>query len=527
MHLRYGKAVVSLLAAVMLSPAQSAVEEADITGGRIKGKVSSGIASFKGIPFAAPPVGTLRWKVPQPVTPWTGARAADTFAPACIQPWGEHEQTQPSEDCLYLNVWTAAASARERRPVIVWIHGGGLTGGMSWEKVSDGGNFAREGVVLVTIAYRLGVLGFVAHPELTRENGATSGNYGLHDMIAALQWVQKNIAQFGGDPTRVAVMGGSAGAFAVSLFSASPMAKDLYSRAIAFGGTAVFPAASNDPQSQFFAPQLAQGESQGKALFDLVGARDLSAARAMPPATFMKALEGSKIRVTALRDGVLVQGANRERFNAGQFNDTPILIGYTSDEAGEPPPEVTAVSARADLDKAPCKQTHAAFEAAYPAFTSDAEARALVRKVNRDAGLGWSTWTWARLQTTQGRHPAYVYFFDVHPADKPHGAPHATEYPYVFGNFWFEATQNDRAISKQLRSYLINFATKGDPNGPALTEWKKFDERANQTFVFDSASSSRAWPSLAGVKAFDSFFECAVREDAAQSAQRQATPGAQ
>lgn len=516
MHLRYGLILLSLLVAGACGLARAAVAEVHVTGGRIKGQINADVASFKGIPFAAPPIGTLRWKVPQPIKPWTGVRDASAFAPPCIQPWDEQKKEQPSEDCLYLNVWTAAALRSERRPVIVWIHGGSLTGGMSSEKISDGSHFAREGVVLVTIAYRLGALGFLAHPELTREGGS-SGNYGLHDMVASLKWVQANITQFGGDPARVTVMGGSAGAFAVSVLSASPPAKGLYARAIAFGGTAMFPVASDNPQSQYFSPTLEYGESQGEALFKLAGAQSLSAARAMPPAKFMKAMEGSKVRIGTIRDGVLIQGANRERFNNGQFNDTPILIGYNSDEAGDPGPKVTFASANADLDKAPCKPTHAAFEAAYPAFTTDEGARTVVRKVNRDANLGWSTWEWARLQSAKGRSPVYAYFFDVHGADKPHGAPHATEYPYVFGNFWFNPTEKDRAVSNLLRRYLINFATNGDPNGPGLPEWKKFDESSNRAFVIDDKPSSREWPSLAGIKAFDAFYECVVEEEKAQS----------
>ena len=518
MTLRHELLALLLVTVAAEDTALASIESAAVTGGTVQGQVVDAVGVFKGIPFAAPPVGDLRWQVPQPVISWQGIRSAREFAPACIQSWIPQGQRQPSEDCLYLNVWTAAASRRERRPVIVWLHGGSLTGGMSSEKVSDGSHFAREGVVLVTIAYRLGALGFLAHPELTREHGSASGNYGIHDMIAALKWVRANIAQFGGDPARVTVMGGSAGAFAVSVLSASPHAKGLYARAIALGGTAVFPAASDNPKSQYFSPALEYGESQGEELLKLAGAKNLSAARAMPPAKFVKAMEGSKVRVGTIRDGVLVQGANRERFNNGQFNDTPILIGYNSDEAGDPGPEVTAASANADLDKAPCKHTHAAFEAAYPAFKTDEEARAVVRRVNRDANLGWSTWEWARLQSTKGRRPAYAYFFDVHGADKPHGAPHATEYPYVFGNFWFKPTEKDRTISKLLRGYLINFATNGDPNGPGLPEWKKFDERSNRAFVMDDKPSSREWPSLAGIKAFDAFYECVVAEEKAQSA---------
>jgi para-nitrobenzyl esterase len=205
------------------------INSADVTGGRLQGTVADGIASFKGIPFAAPPIGELRWHKPVAVIPWSGTRKADTYAPACIQPWGM-DGVQPTEDCLYLNVWTGATSSGERRPVIVWIHGGGFRGGMSWERLSDGTRLAKEGVVVVNIAYRLGASGFLSHPDLARESGKSAGNYGLWDMIAALQWVQANIARFGGDPNRVTLVGGSAGGFAVSVMVGSPTAKGLFQR---------------------------------------------------------------------------------------------------------------------------------------------------------------------------------------------------------------------------------------------------------------------------------------------------------
>src|ERR1700721_727734 len=214
------------------NPSLAAIEYANITGGRVQGEVKDGVASFKGLPFAAPPIGERRWKIPQPVIAWSGVRKADTFAPACMQPWaGNPDPSLVNEDCLYLNVWTAAATAKERRPVMVWIHGGGLTNGMSWETLSHGTKLAPEGVVLVTIAYRLGAFGFLAHPELTRESGqASSGNYGLFDVVAALKWVQADIAPFGGDPSRVTIFGGSSGALMVSLLAGAPAAKGLFAR---------------------------------------------------------------------------------------------------------------------------------------------------------------------------------------------------------------------------------------------------------------------------------------------------------
>src|SRR5437868_4524742 len=333
-----------LLLACIGNMALASIESAGVTGGAIKGRVVDGVGVFKGIPFAAPPVGDLRWQVPKPVVAWQGVRGANAFAPACIQPWRSTEQPQPSEDCLYLNVWTAAASVNERRPVIVWIHGGGLVGGMSWERLSDGTNLAREGAVVVTLAYRLGPLGFLAHPELTRENGRTSGNYGLHDMIAALNWVQDNIAQFGGDPQHVLVIGGSAGALAVSVLAASPSAKGLYSRAAALGGAIFAAGISDDPRYPFYYPTLKHYEARGEDLFRKLGASDLRAARALPADAVLKAMDGVQPNFGIIRDGELVQGYSHELFRQRRFNDVPTLIGYNSDEAGDPPPGITRTS---------------------------------------------------------------------------------------------------------------------------------------------------------------------------------------
>jgi para-nitrobenzyl esterase len=482
----------------IVGSAGAAAEFTDVTGGRLKGEVANGIASFKGVPFAAPPVGALRWKAPQSVIAWSGTRNANVFAPACIQPWSG-DSAPISEDCLYLNVWTAAAAPKERRPVMVWIHGGGFKGGMSWEPLSNGSKLAAEGVVLVTIAYRLGAIGFLAHPELTRENGRSSGNYGLLDVVAALQWVQSNIARFGGDPTRVTIFGGSAGGIAVSLLAGAPAAKGLYARAIAQGGVAFYPL-----------PSLREAEARGDALFKSLGAADLKAAREMPAGTLNTAMSKSDQSLPII-DGDLVKRRNLEIFGHGRFNDTPILAGYTSAEWGDRSPPAAAAWLRARIAGLPCKETHAAIEAAYP-FANDDEAKPAARHMSRDISPGWSTWEWARLQTSNGRHRAYLYFFDVHGPEHPFGAWHAAEYPYVFGNFPKPPTASDEATSALIRKYWINFATRGDPNGPGLPRWKAFDERSSAAMIFGESAGSRELPGVQGIKAWDAFGRCAGPE---------------
>jgi Carboxylesterase type B len=509
MTLRYGVLALLLVARMVGNTALASIESAAVTGGTVQGQVVDGLAVFKGIPFAAPPVGDLRWQVPKPVIPWQGIRGAREFAPACMQSWIPADQLQPSEDCLYLNVWTAATSSIERRPVIVWIHGGGLVGGMSWEKVSDGTNLAREGAVVVTIAYRLGAFGYLAHPELTRENGKTSGNYGLHDMIAALRWVQANIAQFGGDPSRVLVIGGSAGASSISVLAASPAAKGLYSRAAALGGAIFMPGTPIDARYQYYWPTLADYERKGEALFKELGASDLQAARALPASTLLKATDGWPSKYGINRDDELVLGYTQELFAQRRFNDTPILIGYTSDEVGAPP-GTTLASAQANLRTLPCRHTLPALLAAYPRFVSDEQTRVVLSQAMRDQNIGWATWTWARLQTENGHSAVYAYFFDIHGRDRPHGAPHAAEYPYVFGNFWNTPTQRDLTASAMIRQYILNFAARGDPNTPGLPQWDRFEETTQRVMMFDGVFHSGEWPNLAALQALTPYLKCYV-----------------
>lgn len=232
---RFAVSAVALWIA-LAAPVGAAITEAHVSGGTVMGTISNGVASFKGIPFAAAPIGQLRWKAPQPVIPWAGIRRSDSFGSPCAQKSG-HE-IQASEDCLFLNVWTGASNSAERRPVMVWIHGGAFNWGTTSSPTFDGRRFAEQGAVLVSIAYRLGVFGFLAHPQLSRESGKSSGAYALQDQIAALKWVQQNISQFGGDPTRVTIFGGSSGGGSASLLAAAPAARGLFHRAISESGGA-------------------------------------------------------------------------------------------------------------------------------------------------------------------------------------------------------------------------------------------------------------------------------------------------
>src|SRR6478735_9188266 len=256
-----------LLAILPAHAALAQITQAKVTGGEVSGVAEGGISIFKGIPFAAPPAGDLRWKAPAPVKPWSGVRKADAFANACMQAPNTQGNTAPvSEDCLYLNVWTPAKAASEKIPVIVWIHGGGYTGGSTSIPMYDGTGYAKKGVVLVSLAYRLGPYGFMASPELSQESGHGSGSYGILDLVAGLQWVQQNIAAFGGDPKNVTIFGHSAGSSAVNFLAASPLAKGLFHRVIAMSGASFTPLqTSADGAFGMSIPTLKLGESTGSA----------------------------------------------------------------------------------------------------------------------------------------------------------------------------------------------------------------------------------------------------------------------
>ena len=497
-------AILFILSAAGSYSAQAAIEYANITGGRVQGEVKDGLASFKALPFAAPPVGALRWKSPQPVTAWNGVRKADTFAPACVQAWGSKpDPTFPSEDCLYLNVWTAAATAKERRPVMVWIHGGGLTGGMSWERLSYGTKLAPEGVVLVTIAYRLGAFGFLAAPELTRESGNGSGNYGLFDTVAALQWVHANIAQFGGDPHRVTIFGGSSGGHIVSLLAGAPAAKGLYQRAIAQGGVLFYASALRYPRP------LADTERMGEDFFKSLGVSDLKSARNLPADAILNAPD-LEPWFHATIDGNLIVGLNEQLFQQARFNDTPILVGFNTDEIGADPPKQTVELMESVIGGSNCKTAQAAIANAYPR-TDDVQT-SMLRYLYRDFYVGWPTREWARQQSIRGHGRAYVYIFDVHGPEHPFGAWHATEYPFVFGNFPKTPTPKEEAISTLMRKYWTNFAARGDPNGPGLPIWQSFDDASQMAMVFSDSSHSQPLPNIAGLKALDEILRCAKPE---------------
>jgi para-nitrobenzyl esterase len=511
-------ALVTALGLLVVSSVNAQIREVEVTGGRVSGVVTDGIGAFKGIPFAAPPVGELRWKAPQPVSRWTGVKAATTFGASCVQDvsflrlFGAPEET--SEDCLYLNVWTPAQRANARLPVMVWIYGGAFAGGMTSIPAYDGARLAEMGVVLVSIAYRLGPFGFLAHPELSKETGRGSGNYGLQDQIAGLRWVKDNIARFGGNPDAVTIFGESAGGMSVSMLAASPAAKGLFHRAISQSGGHFGPARAGVIAGAT-SPPLRVAERIGQAFLEKLGAADLRSARQLPSerihAAAGPAVQGAFWPVF---DGDVLPGDQYELYQAKRFSDTPILIGSNSDEGITFSAGTTTPAALEKLLRTGYGAHADRLLAVYPHAT-DAEATQSMRDLLRDTTFGWPTWAWALLQSKYGRGKAYVYYFDHRTALSRNGAGHAAEIPYVFrtlGTFSGPAgligtpQPADRAMSELMSSYFVNFAKSGDPNGPGLPAWPAFTESSQQVMHFDAKPGARPVPNMTQIAAMDAYF---------------------
>jgi len=459
---------------------------ATVKGGVVQGTVEDGIAVFRGIPFAAPPVGDLRWKAPQPVKPWEGVLAADKFAPSSIQPavaWMGEVPT--SEDCLYLNIWTPAKSAKEKLPVMVWIYGGGFAFGGTAGAVTWGDQIARHGVILVSIAYRVGVLGFMAHPDLTAESeNKVSGNYGLLDQIAGLKWVQENIGAFGGDPAKVTIFGESAGAISVSMLCASPLAKGLFAGAISQSGGSFNPVGDTRGSGDFM-QTLAGAELAGVEFAKRIGASSIAELRAMSPDKWLTDPQSQMGGFWPVADGYVITDDQYKLYEAGNYNDVNVIIGTNSDEGslfaqpGKPEEYVQWMKVRFGplADKA---------LQLYPG-NSEYEVYASNSDIFRDGVFGWPSWAWARLQSKTGKSRVYVYYFDqfrkepLYPGGPlPRGAAHASEIPYAFGhlnqNPDAKATGEESILSDMMIKYWTNFAKNGDPNGEGLPGWPVFEE---------------------------------------------------
>ena len=476
--------------------------QVQVAGGRLAGEaLPGGIRVFKGVPFADPPVGERRWQAPQPVQPWKDVRPATQFGPRAMQLplFGDmnFRSNGVSEDCLYLNVWTSATSAKAKLPVLMYFYGGGFVAGDASEPRYDGESMARQGMVAVTVNYRLGVFGFLAHPELTKESpNHASGNYGLLDQAAALRWVQQNIAAFGGDPARVTIGGESAGSFSVSAQMASPLAKNLLAGAIGESGSLL----GLQPL-----PTLDQAEQSGAAFGTAVGAGSLAALRALPAQQLLEA--SGKLgapRFSAIVDGYFLPQQPAEIYAAGQQARVPLLVGWNSQEmnagalVGQAPP--TAENYRAAVQKLYGERAPELLRL-YPAAT-DAEAEQSATDLASDRFIGYSTWKWATTQAQTSGRPVYRYLYArprpamtpemgnatpglaggvvkgtaaATPAPPARGAVHSAEIEYALGNLAtnkvFAWTPDDYQVSKTMQAYFANFIKTGNPNGAGLPAW--------------------------------------------------------
>lgn len=512
--------VAALMALLLNGPCRGAqaAPEARIPQGTLMGLRQGTIAAFLGVPYAAPPTGRNRWRAPQPAAPWAGSRPAKRFAASCWQvmtpggvgPWThEYEpQGQASEDCLYLNIWTPAPDVRRRLPVLVWVPGGAFIGGSGSAAVYDGARLAAQGIVVVTINYRVGLLGFFVTPALAAEAAREHeppGNYGLQDMIAALQWVHRNIAAFGGNPAAITLGGQSAGAIAVHDLIVSPLATGLFQRAIIQSGL---------PDSVPAVP-LAVAENAGERFARSKGVASLAALRALPPRQLAAGgpapLQGPLL--VPIVDGVLLPAAPETLLTPGTFADIPILTGIDADESSAfSTPLVGSLSQAAW--QAALAQTLGAraprFAALYPAGTSAQRARAL-RQLHRDLGLA-ALYAWSRVWSTHARSPAFAYLFDhlePGPESGRWGVFHSSELPYVFGTLDAAPERHftavDRTLSARLVRYWADFVKSANPNGAGLPSWPALQARDPEVMVLaDSAAPHPLLPQaeLAAMQAF-------------------------
>ncbi len=488
-----------------------------VEGGLVEGTVEQEITIYRGIPFAAPPTGELRWRPPQPVKSWDGVLKADKYAPACPQmelPIPLFPKVETSEDCLYLNVWTPAQSPAQKLPVMVWIYGGAFGMGATSTPLYSGEQLAKKGVIVVSIAYRVGPLGFLTHPDLTTESSQkVSGNYGLLDQIAGLQWVQRNINAFGGDPGCVTIFGESAGGISVSMLAASPLAKGLFQRAICQSGGSFSPIQKEKGIGVM--QLLADAEPDGVGFAQRMGARSLAELRQVSPEKWQKDPAAQLGNCWPVVDGYVIVDDQYKLYAAGKYNDVPVLIGSNSDEG--------SMFARPTTPEQYEKDTRERFGpfaekilGLYPAKAMEQTFRAAA-DILRDTTFGWPTWAWARLQSQTGTSKVFVYYFDQKQPPsvlsllfKYDGAPHGSEIAYVFQHldqsFGAQFTDEDRKLSEIMATYWTNFAKTGNPNGEGLPPWPAFSDREATVLYLDSQPHAGPVPNMDKLTVLDEYF---------------------
>jgi len=457
--------------------------------GELEGVDESGIKTFKGIPYAAPPVGNLRWREPQAVQNWSGVRKADKFGPRAMQlPIFSDmvfRSNGVSEDCLYLNVWTPAKTGNEKLPVLVYFYGGGFIAGDGSEFRYDGESLARRGIVTVTVNYRLGIFGFFAHPELTKESPHhASGNYGLLDQSAALQWVQKNIAAFGGDAKKITIAGESAGSFSVSAQMASPLSRNIIAGAIGESGSLL---------GLNSTPSLKDVEKSGTDFATMMKANSLADLRAVSAEDLMKAAaKPGAGRFSVCVDGYFFPKSPIEIYQAGEQAHVPLLVGWNSQEMG--------YQVVMGQDKPNLENYKKAVEKMYGesstevlrvySASNEEDVENVATSLAGDRFIGYSTWKWSDVQSKTGNKPVYRYLYArARPPmrDPPinyvaaKGAVHSAEIEYALGNLptnrVYDWQPEDYQVSEIMQTFFANFIKAGNPNGLGVPEWKPVDNK--------------------------------------------------
>jgi para-nitrobenzyl esterase len=511
--MRLARKMTAAAMALMIAPLHAAPGGPVVktASGAIEGITApsgSSVQMFRGIPFAQPPVGDGRWGAPRPVQRWSGVRKADQFGPRCMQRrmWDDMFFRSPaaSEDCLYLNVWTPAdlqARSAAKLPVLVYIYGGGFVAGEASEPRYDGAAMAAQGMVVVTLNYRLGIFGFLAHPSLTAESRHhASGNYGLLDQAAALAWVQKNIARFGGDPRRITIGGESAGSMSVSGLMVSPLSRARIAGAIGESGSLMLPAK---------VPTLAEGEAAGVAFAASQKAPSLADLRAIPAETLLSAQSAAGRRFGPVIDGYFLPEQPAVSYASGRAAKVPLLVGSNSQEAAanavlnDTPP--TIANYRAALTRLYADKADAVF-ALYPA-TRDADVVRAATDLASDRFLGAATWRWFDAHRRTGAPTFYYFYQHVRPrptaytasGPAPFGAVHSAEIEYALGNLdanpAYAWTAQDRRVSSVMTGYFANFVKSGNPNGTGLPAWRpaSIDEKVIQRQIIDVETRGTAF----------------------------------
>ena len=482
--------------------------------GKIEGttNVKGDIHVFKGIPFAAPPVGDLRWKTPQPVRPWEGIRSCKDFSASPMQGeprpflcWSKEfliPDAPIDEDCLYLNVWSPKTAGSDKKPVLVYIYGGGFRSGGSACPIYDGEAMASKGIVFVSLNYRVGVFGFLAHPELSKEAAyGSSGNYALLDMIAALQWVKQNIETFGGDPKNVTIAGQSAGAFGVNYLVASPLTKGLFQKAIAQSGGNLVSSPLRPALTKSGAEQL------GVTFAEKLGCSNLAELRAKPAVDILQAQGGLSGPII---DGYFLPESVGDIFRKGKQNDIPTIVGWNDDDKvmfQAQAPEVFREQAEKRFGT-----LTAAFFDAYPAGTPEQSQQAQF-DAGRDETFAIQDYTWAKVQQRTGKHKIYVYNFNrklpAHTPETQFGAFHSGEIVYAYDNLhtldrpWEPI---DQQLADRMSDYWANFVKTGNPNGKGLPKWKPYHPKKEPVMILDVNSGQQPLPTKRQLAFWEQYF---------------------